>query len=170
MPRMLTILLAGLALSLAACSTQAAPPAAEAASASVHPVSGLDVIPLTIDQNGKTHRFKVEIARTQAEQSQGLMFRTQMEPDEGMIFPTATPQFRSFWMRNTVMSLDLLFIGADGLVSNIAANATPYSEESIPSDGPVVAVLELVGGRAAELGITPGARVTWDRELALNGR
>ena len=67
-------------------------------------------------------------------------------------------------------SLDLLFIGADGLVSNIAADATPYSEESIPSDGPVVAVLELVGGRAAELGIMPGARVTWDRELALNGR
>ena len=170
MPRTLTMLLAGLALALAACSTQAAPPAAETASAAVHPVSGLDVLPLTITQNGKTHRFKVEVARTSAEQSQGLMFRTAMAPDEGMIFPTATPQFRSFWMRNTVMSLDLLFIGADGLVSNIAANATPYSEESIPSDGPVIAVLELVGGRAAQLGIMPGARVTWDRELALNGR
>jgi uncharacterized membrane protein (UPF0127 family) len=170
MSRTLTILLGGLALSLAACSTQAAPPAAEASKASVHPVSGLDVIPLTITQNGKAHQFKVEVARSQAEQSQGLMFRTQMAPDEGMIFPTATPQFRSFWMRNTVMPLDLLFIGADGLVSNIAANAVPYSEESIPSDGPVVAVLELTGGRAAELGITPGARVTWDRAAALNGR
>lgn len=170
MSRTLTILLASLALSLTACSTQAAAPAAEASPASVHPVSGLDVIPLTITQNGKTHRFKVEVARTPEQQSQGLMFRTQMAPDEGMIFPTATPQFRSFWMRNTVMSLDLLFIGADGLVSNIAANATPYSEASIPSDGPVVAVLELTGGRAAELGIMPGARVTWDRELALNGR
>lgn len=170
MPRMFHILLAGLALSLTACSTQAAPPAAEAQSAAVHPVSGLDVIPLTISQNGKTHRFKVEVARSPAEQSQGLMFRTEMAPDEGMIFPTAAPQFRSFWMRNTVMPLDLLFIGADGLVSNIAANATPYSEESIPSDGPVVAVLELVGGRAAELGIMPGARVTWDRALALDGR
>jgi uncharacterized protein len=170
MPRTLTILLTGLALPLAACSTQAAPPAAEAVQAAVHPVSGLDVIPLSITQNGETHRFRVEVARSQAEQSQGLMFRTELGPDEGMIFPTATPQFRSFWMRNTVMSLDLLFIGADGLVSNIAANAVPYSEASIPSDGPVVAVLELTGGRAAELGITPGARVAWDREAALNGR
>lgn len=170
MPRTLRTLLAGLALSLAACSTQAAPPAAETADAAVHAVSGLDVIPLTISQGGKTYQFQVEVARSPAEQSQGLMFRTAMGPNEGMIFPTATPQFRSFWMRNTVLSLDLLFIGADGLISNIAANATPYSEASIPSDGPVVAVLELVGGRAAELGIMPGARVTWDREVALNGR
>jgi uncharacterized membrane protein (UPF0127 family) len=170
MPRTPTILLASLALSLAACSTQAAPPAAETTQAAVHPVSGLDVIPLTITQNGETHRFHVEVARTPAEQSQGLMFRTKMGPNEGMIFPTATPQFRSFWMRNTVIPLDLLFIGADGLVGNIAANAVPYSEASIPSDGPVVAVLELAGGRAAELGIMPGARVTWDRETALNGR
>jgi uncharacterized membrane protein (UPF0127 family) len=170
MARSLTILLAGLALSLSACSTQAAPPAAEATGSAVHPVSGLDIIPLTITQNGETHRFKVEVARSPAEQSQGLMFRAEMAPDEGMIFPTATPQFRSFWMRNTVMSLDLLFIGADGLVSNIAANAVPYSEASIPSDGPVVAVLELRGGRAAELGIVPGARVTWDRQAALRGQ
>ena len=170
MPRTLTMLLAGLALALAACSTQAAPPAAETASAAVHPVSGLDVIPLTITQNGQTHRFRVEVARSQAEQSQGLMFRTELGPQDGMIFPSATPQFRSFWMKNVVIPLDLLFIGADGLVSNIAANAVPYSEDSIPSDGPVVAVLELAGGRAAELGITAGARVTWDREAALTGR
>ena len=170
MPRSLTILLASLALSLAACSTQAAPPAAAAADASVHPVSGLEVIPLTITQNGKTHRFRVEVARTSAEQAQGLMFRTELGPQDGMIFPSATPQFRSFWMKNVVIPLDLLFIGADGFVSNIAANTVPYSEDSIPSDGPVVAVLELAGGRAAELGITPGARVTWDREAALTGR
>lgn len=166
MPRSTTILLTGLWLALAACSTQAAPPAAVAEETSVHPVSGLDVIPLTIVQNGKTHRFKVEVARTPADQSRGLMFRTEMGPDEGMLFPTETPQFRSFWMKNTVIPLDLLFIGADGLVSNIAADAVPYSEASIPSDGPVIAVLELAGGRAAELGIMPGARVTWDREAA----
>ena len=169
MQRRLTILLTGLALGLAACSTQAAPPAPVAEEASVHPVSGLQVIPLTIEQNGKTHRFRVEVARTPAEQSQGLMFRTELGPEEGMIFPSATAQFRSFWMRNTVIPLDLLFIGADGFVSNIAANAVPYSEDSIPSAGPVVAVLELAGGRAAELGITAGARVTWDREAALTG-
>ena len=170
MPRSLTILLASLALSLAACSTQAAPPAAVAEEGSVHPVSGLEVIPVTITQNGKTHRFRVEVARTPAEQAQGLMFRTELGPQDGMIFPSATPQFRSFWMKNVVIPLDLLFIGADGFVSNIAANTVPYSEDSIPSDGPVVAVLELAGGRAAELGITAGARVTWDREAALTGR
>ena len=170
MRRLLIVLLAGLGLALAACSTQAAPPADMAEAGSVHPVSGLQVIPLTIEQNGKTHRFRVEVARTPAEQAQGLMFRTELGPQDGMIFPSATPQFRSFWMKNVVIPLDLLFIGADGLVSNIAANAVPYSEDSIPSDGPVVAVLELAGGRAAELGITAGARVTWDREAALTGR
>jgi uncharacterized membrane protein (UPF0127 family) len=128
----------------------------------VHPVSGLDVIPLTISQDGKTHRFRVEVARTPEQQGQGLMFRTEMGPNEGMIFPTATPQFRSFWMRNTVIPLDLLFIGADQLVGNIAADAVPYSLDSIPSEGPVIAVLELNGGRAKALGITPGARVTWN--------
>jgi uncharacterized membrane protein (UPF0127 family) len=84
-----------------------------------------------------------------------------MGPDEGMLFPTERPQARSFWMKNTVIPLDLLFIGPDGLISNIAANAVPYSLEPIPSSGAAIAVLELNGGRAAELGIEPGARVTW---------
>ena len=64
-------------------------------------------------------------------------------------------------MKNTVIPLDLIFIGPDGLVTNIAPNAVPYSLEPIPSSGPAIAVLELNGGRAAELGITPGARVAW---------
>jgi uncharacterized protein len=156
-----TILPAAIGLALAACSTQAAPPAAPTETAAAHPVSGLQVIPLTITQNGKTHHFRVEVARTPAEQAQGLMFRTAMGADEGMLFPSETPQFRSFWMKNTVIPLDVIFIGADGLISNIAAMTTPYSLDPIPSDGPVVAVLELNGGRAAELGIMPGARVEW---------
>lgn len=161
MPRLSTILPACLALALAACSTQAAPPAPAAETAAVHPVSGLEVIPLTIIQNGKTHRFRVEVARTAEEQSQGLMFRTELGPDEGMLFPTETRQFRSFWMKNTVIPLDIIFVGGDGFVSNIAAMTTPYSLDPIPSDGAVIAVLELRGGRAAELGIGPGARVSW---------
>jgi uncharacterized membrane protein (UPF0127 family) len=64
-------------------------------------------------------------------------------------------------MKNTVIPLDIVFIGADHMISNIAANAVPYSLDPIPSSGPAIAVLELNGGRAAELGITPGARVTW---------
>ena len=152
-----------LAAGTACCAPQSAEPAptAESEAGSVHPVSGLEVIPLTVGQNGKEHRFRVEVAKTEAEQAQGLMFRTEMGPDEGMLFPTERPQARSFWMKNTVIPLDLIFIGPDGLVTNIAANAVPYSLEPIPSSGPAIAVLELNGGRAAELGITPGARVAW---------
>jgi hypothetical protein len=64
-------------------------------------------------------------------------------------------------MHNTVISLDLIFIGPDHLITNIAANAVPYSETPISSAGPAAAVLEIPGGRAEELGIMPGARVTW---------
>src|SRR5690606_1597272 len=129
--------------------------------ASVHPVSGLEVIPLTVTSLGKTHTFRVEVARTPQEQARGLMFRTEMGPDEGMLFPYDQPRVLSFWMKNTVLSLDLIFIGPDRRVVNVAANAVPYSEESIVSDAPVIATLELNAGRAAELGIVAGARVDW---------
>jgi uncharacterized membrane protein (UPF0127 family) len=155
--------LAALALGSAACSPQTSAPAPSSAAGQTgkHPISGLDVIPLTISQNGKAHGFRVEVARTIEEQQKGLMFRTKMGPDEGMLFPSDQPAQRSFWMKNTVIPLDIVFIGPDHLISNIAANATPYSLDPIPSDGPAIAVLELNGGRAAELGIMPGARVTW---------
>jgi len=163
MRRPLPTLLASLALGLASCSPQAAgpTPAPDASAPSKHPVSGLDVIPLTISQNGKLHTFRVEVARTDPEQAKGLMFRTAMGADEGMIFPSPYPQARSFWMKNTVIPLDIVFIGPDGLISNIAAGAVPYSLDPIPSAGAAIAVLELNGGRAAELGILPGARVSW---------
>lgn len=158
----LPISLAALAFS-AACSPQAATPAPAPATATParHPTSGLEVIPLTISQNGKSHTFRVEVARTMEEQQKGLMFRTAMGPDEGMLFPSERPEMRSFWMKNTVIPLDIVFIGPDHLISNIAANAVPYSLEPIPSSGAAIAVLELNGGRAAQLGITPGARVSW---------
>lgn len=161
MARPLISLAALITCSLVGCSTQAGPPAPAAESRSVHPVSGLEVIPLTITQNGKTHRFQVEVAETNEAQYRGLMFRNSLGPDEGMIFPSNPPRFRSFWMHNTVISLDIMFIGADGLVSNIAANTVPYSEAPIPSSGLAIAVLEIRGGRARELGIMPGARVSW---------
>jgi len=151
-----------LLLILPACSPQAAEPAPPAAQqAAVHPESGLEVIPLTITSLGKTHRFRVEVARTPQEQAKGLMFRTAMGPDEGMLFPYDQPRVLSFWMKNTVLSLDLVFIGPDRRVVNVAANAVPYSEQSILSDAPAIAVLELNAGRARELGIVAGARVDW---------
>ena len=158
----LPTILASVALAVAACSPQAAIPASpEHSIPAGRPNSGLQVIPLTISQNGNAHRFRVEVARTDAEQEKGLMFRTKMGADEGMLFPSAYPAQRIFWMKNTIIPLDIVFIGPDHLVSNIAAKAVPYSLEPIYSAGPVIAVLELNGGRAAELGFTPGARVSW---------
>ena len=157
------LLLLPLLLVLPACSPQAAErsPAPAEQQASVHPVSGLEVIPLTVTSLGKKHTFRVEMARTDEDQARGLMFRTEMGADEGMLFPYDPPRVLSFWMRNTVLSLDLVFIGPDRRVINVAANAVPYSEESILSDAPGIAVLELNAGRAKELNIVAGATVDW---------
>lgn len=153
---------------LAACSPQ---PAAEAAAAKAtaspssqapqrHPVSGLAVIPLSVTTATGTHRFRAEVAATAAEQQKGMMFRTSMAPDEAMIFPSAVPQVRSFWMKNTVIPLDIIYIGPDRRVLNIV-RGEPYSLESLPSAGPVINVLEIPGGRAAQIGIKPGDAVAW---------
>ncbi len=156
-------LLGAIAVALVACSPgagDAAPQSSQAAPV-VHPVSGLTVIPLKVTSGGKVHTFRVELARTSQEQAKGLMFRTEMGPDEGMIFPFDPPRMASFWMRNTVIPLDLIFVAPDGRISNIAANAVPYDETPLSSLGDAKAVLELNGGRAAQLGIKPGDRVEW---------
>lgn len=158
---MMRAFLLGLALTLASCSPNAREASAASTQSAVHPESGLKVVPLTITQAGKVHRFKVEVAATPAEQQKGMMFRTRMGADEGMVFPFPQPREASFWMRNTVIPLDLIFVAPDGRIANIAANAVPYSESHLTSAGPVKAVLELNGGRAAELGIVAGDRVEW---------
>jgi uncharacterized membrane protein (UPF0127 family) len=158
---MLRQVLLPLLLVVPACSPQAAAPAPSAQRTGTHPVSGLQVIPLTITSLGRTHRFQVELAQAPQDQARGLMFRTEMGPNEGMLFPYDPPRVLSFWMKNTVLSLDLVFIGPDRRVINVEANAVPYSEASITSDAPAIATLELNAGRAKELGIVPGARVDW---------
>ena len=152
-----------MAAALAGCSpTAGTAGATQAPEASArHPVSGLEVIPLTVTHDGVGHHFKVEVARSAAEQSQGLMFRTTMGPDEGMLFPSDPPQQRSFWMRNTVIPLDIIYIDTAGRIESINAMTTPYSETPIPSRGVVGAVLELNGGRAAALGLAAGDKVSW---------
>jgi uncharacterized membrane protein (UPF0127 family) len=119
------------------------------------------VVPLTVTHGTRRHAFRVEVARDGAEQARGLMFRTSMGADEGMIFPMSPPRSASFWMKNTVMPLDIIFIGPDRRIINIAANTVPYSEAPVPSAGPVSAVLELVAGRSAALGIAAGDKVDW---------
>lgn len=88
------------------------------------------------------------------------MNRNELAPDRGMIFPFAQPRQASFWMKDTLIPLDIIFVRADGTVANIE-NAVPLSLEPVMSAGPVNAVLELPGGRAAELGIKPGDKVAW---------
>lgn len=129
------------------------------------PVSeaGLRQVPLSIRTSDTTHDFIVEVAESNAQQAQGLMFRTRLAPDKGMIFPFSQDRVAGFWMKNTVISLDIIFVRRDGTIESIAANTTPYSLESVRSNEPVGAVLEIAAGRAAELGIQPGNTVTWQR-------
>lgn len=154
-----------LAIGLVACSPgESATATAQTPAASQearHPVSGLRVIDLVVDRGGKKLPFKVELADTPEAQAKGLMFRTQLGDNEGMIFPSDVPEQRSFWMKNTPLSLDIIFIGVDGRILNIAANTTPYSLDSVTSNGIASGVLELRAGRAAALGIVAGDKVTW---------
>lgn len=124
--------------------------------------AGLEQVPLTIRTSVATHDFVVEVAATGAQQAQGLMFRTRLAPDRGMIFPFPEDRVASFWMKNTVIPLDIIFLRRDGTIESIAANTTPYSLASVRSKGPVATVLEIAAGRAAELGIGPGDTVTWE--------
>jgi uncharacterized membrane protein (UPF0127 family) len=89
------------------------------------------------------------------------MFREKLGPGEGMLFPFPQPRPASFWMKNTLIPLDMLFIRADGTIARIAANTVPHSLDPVAVAEPVAAVLEIAGGRAAELGINEGDRVTW---------
>lgn len=127
----------------------------------VHPISGLKVIPLAIATKSGTHQFRVEVAVTGEEQEKGLMFRTAMGADEGMIFPMDPPRMAAFWMKNTVIPLDIIFIGPNHRVLNVAADAVPYDLTPLPSTGPAAAVLELNGGRAAQIGLKPGDKIAW---------
>jgi uncharacterized membrane protein (UPF0127 family) len=123
--------------------------------------AGLEQVPLTIESRGKRLPFIVEIARTPQEQATGLMNRQTLEPDRGMIFPYEPAQPVAFWMKNTLIPLDMIFIRLDGTIGSIAANTVPLSLEPVPSGEPVRAVLEIAGGRSAELGLSAGDKVSW---------
>jgi uncharacterized membrane protein (UPF0127 family) len=105
------------------------------------------------------HPFSVEIAETDEERARGLMFRKEMPDGKGMLFDFKVEQPVAFWMKNTYVSLDMIFIKADGRILSIAENTTPLSERGVPSGGPVRGVLEVVAGTAKKLGIKPGDRV-----------
>lgn len=110
--------------------------------------------------SGATHRFKVELAVDSAEQQQGLMQRRAMADDHGMIFPFPYPEVASFWMKDTPMPLDLLFIRPDGTIAAIL-EGKPNDLHPISAGEPVSAVLEIRQGRSQALGIRTGDRVQW---------
>jgi len=123
------------------------------------PSQPLAVTTLTIDSDHGPQKFTVEVAADSQSQEYGLMNRKILAPNAGMLFDFRQPQCVSFWMKNTVLPLDMIFIRADGTISSIAANAVPFSTTTIPSAEPVRAVLEINGGRAAALGIQTGEKV-----------
>ena len=123
----------------------------------------LQQVPLTIHSRTAAHRFTVQVALSPEEQAKGLMYRKSLGPSEGMIFPYDPPMEVGFWMKNTLIPLDMIFIRADGTIARIARETTPLSLESVGSGEPVAAVLEIRGGRSAELGIRPGDRVEWSQ-------
>lgn len=119
-----------------------------------------NLTPLSIATASGTHRFMVEFADTPERRAVGLMHRASMPADHGMLFDFKTDAPVAMWMRNTRIPLDMLFIAKDGRIVNIAERTVPFSETTVPSKGPVRAVLELNGGTSARLGIKPGDRVT----------
>jgi|SRR5580693_5684830 uncharacterized membrane protein (UPF0127 family) len=123
------------------------------------PSQPLPVTGLTIDSDHGPAKFMVEVAADPQSQEYGLMNRKALAPNAGMLFDFHKPQCEAFWMKDTILSLDIIFIRDDGSISSIAANAVPFSTTTIISVEPVRAVLELNGGRAAALDINPGDKV-----------
>ncbi|CAN1519841.1 COG1430 Uncharacterized conserved protein [Rhabdaerophilaceae bacterium] len=114
---------------------------------------------LEIVSGDTRRRFRIELAKTDADRGRGLMFRQSMPADQGMLFDFERDQMVSMWMRNTFISLDMVFIFSDGLIHRIEPRTEVQSERTISSGVPVRAVLELNAGTAEKLGIKPGDRV-----------
>jgi len=113
-----------------------------------------------IIQSGKSkHKFMVEVADDEAKRSRGLMFRESLDKGKGMLFVFRREQIENFWMKNTLIPLDLIFIGIDGKIRKVHSNAKPHDRTLISSESPVIAVLEIKGGEASRRGIKAGDSV-----------
>ena len=115
--------------------------------------------PLEIVTASGRHLFAIEVMRTDAERSRGLMFRRFMPADRGMLFDFKTEQPVMMWMKNTYIPLDMIFMSRNGTVTHVAADTEPMSERTISSGPPAFAVLEVNAGVAAKIGLKPGDRV-----------
>lgn len=169
MPRQFLAL--ALALWVCACAPEPAAEAAPAASSASRSVAQAPAAPvdrtvppgfeaLELETGQGRVFFAVELADDPVETARGLMFREELAADRGMLFDFGRQETeRAFWMKNTLIPLDIIFIRADGRVHSIARNTTPHSTDPIPSNGPVSAVLEIAGGRAEQIGLLPGDKV-----------
>lgn len=120
-------------------------------------LAGMLTEPLIIDVPGKfAYAFEVEIAETPETRARGLMFRRELHPSRGMLFLFEKESPREFWMKNTLLRLDMLFIKSDGTIHHIHRNAQPLSLKNISSHGPVKAVLEIYGGLSDKMGVEEG--------------
>lgn len=116
---------------------------------------------LEIETESEVLKFQIEIADEEDERSRGLMFRKSLDEMSGMLFIYPNQRIASFWMKNTLISLDMLFIDAEGRIASIARKTTPLSLSSVRSGVPVLSVLEIDGGDAERLGISVGDTVKW---------
>jgi len=166
MSRALPAVLAGLVLACGMGQPAGARPHAQAEAAQGTP-QHLATEPLDIRTSKGPVHFRVQVAADEPSREKGLMFRKSMRDNEGMIFDFPDVQMRSFWMRNTLIPLDMLFVGADGRVVSIARQARPLDESAVGSQFPARAVIEINGGLAERLGIQPGDQVR-DRKVFHN--
>ena len=120
---------------------------------------GAAVLEIAIESGGEAHRFEVELALTPERRRRGLMHRRELAPDAGMLFVFDAPGVQAMWMRNTPLSLDMLFFGDDGALLGVARDAAPHSPRQILSPPDTRYVLELRAGAARSLGLGPGARL-----------
>ena len=161
----LAVILAGVALVGAPRGTRAETPVDTKAETPGAVLSSLTVL----TDDGAAHPFRVEIVATPEARARGLMFRKRMAEDEGMIFVYPRPAPASFWMRNTLIPLDIIFADAKGRVLNVT-RAYPLDETPVPSDGAAQFVLEINGGLAEKLGIEAGDRIVSPAMLAAVAR
>jgi uncharacterized membrane protein (UPF0127 family) len=127
-----------------------------------------EAAPLIVHAGGSAYKFEVELATTAAERERGLMFRKTLAPNAGMLFLYPDEQQVAFWMKNTLIPLDMLVLKADGSIARIAHDAVPLDETPIPSNAAVKAVLEVNGGTAQALGIKEGDKVDYPSAPAPN--
>jgi uncharacterized protein len=122
-------------------------------------VRAASIQPLEIVTKSGVQMFSVEMATTEEEKTTGLMYRKELPDGKGMLFDFSPEQEVSMWMKNTFISLDMIFIRADGRILRIAESTEPQSTKIIPSRGPAKGVLEVIAGTAKKYGIAPGDRV-----------